>query len=446
MFKITQLFIYKIIFVIEILIAMNLFSIKLKKKNHAIWRMTASILITILISVFFPLFDGFSYTWWYSSIMFLLLFIICVGAMFFIYDTSWQKIFFISITSYTIQHLSHEIYNLISLALNMTGDSKFDVYGAEIVFWFAPVFEFIVSFAAFLVVFTIAFLLLNQRINHDDNVKVNNSMILFISALILFTDIIFNSFVIYVDDGFNQIYAYTICLYNILCCLMVLFIQFSVMNHQKVENELRITSQLLTSAEERYKESKENVNLINMKCHDLKHQIREYGKKGNINQSSIEDLENMINIYDATVKTGNETLDLILTEKSLFCQKKKIKLTCLADCSKLDFIVDSDLYSLFGNALDNAIEAVTKINDKEKRNINLIVRNVGNYISISVENYFDEELKMGENGFPITTKKDTLNHGYGIKSIQYIVEKYNGRLTISHKEDMFSLYILFFIN
>ena len=445
MFKITQLFIYKIIFVLEILIAMNLFSLKLNKKNHFVLRMVISVFVTILISVLFPLFDEFSYTWWYSSIMFLLLFIICVISMFFIYDASWQKIFFISITSYTIQHLSHELYNILSLAFNMSGDSKFDVYGAEIVFWFAPVFQFIVSIAAFLVVFGIAFVLLNKRINNYENIKVNSSIILLISALILFTDIIFNSFVIYIDEGFNKTYAYTICLYNILCCFMVLFIQFSVMNTKKVENELKVTSQLLTTAEERYKENKENINLINMKCHDLKHQIREYGKKGNINQSSIEDLENMINIYDSNVKTGNESLDLILTEKSLLCQKKKIKLTCLADCSKLDFIGDTDLYSLFGNALDNAIEAVIKIKDKEKRNINLIVRNVGNYISILVENYFDEELNFGENGLPMTTKKDTLNHGYGIKSIQYIVEKYNGRLTISHKDDMFSLYILFFI-
>ena len=443
MFKITHLFIYKILFVIEILMAMNLFSLKLKKKDHASLRCGFSIFFVLLIAVLFPLFDRISYTWWYSSLMFLLLFLACMGSMFAIYEASWQKIFFISISSYTIQHLSHEIYNILALLLGISENSDFDIYGAEIVFWFAPVFEFIVCMAIFILVFGISFFLLRDKINHYDNVKVNSSIILIISALILFTDIVFNSFVIYVEDDFNEIYAYTICLYNILCCFMVLFIQFSVMNEKKVENELKVTSQLLSLAEERYRENKENVNLINMKCHDLRHQIRDYGSKGQLSQQTIADLENMISIYDSAMKTGNESVDLILREKSLYCQKNHIKLTCLADCSKLGFIVDSDLYSLFGNALDNAIEAVEKITDSEKRIINLIVRKVEHYISISIENYFEESLKMGDDGLPLTTKQDVSLHGYGIKSIQYIVNKYEGKMTISTKEDRFSVYILF---
>ena len=446
MFKITSLFLYKIMFVIEILMAMNLFSIKMRKKQKPFLRYFVSISVVVLIAFFFPLFDEFSYTWWYSSLMFLLLFIACVGSMFFIYESSWQKIFFISITSYTIQHLSHEIYNIVALFLGLSDNSNLDIYGSEIVFWFAPVFQFIVCMAIFIVVFFIAFFFLNKKINNCDDVKINNSIILFISGLILFTDIVFNSFVIYVEAGYNKIYAYTICLYNILCCFMVLFIQFSVMNTKKVENELKTTSQLLSAAEQRYKENKENVNLINMKCHDLRHQIRIYGGKEQMSKQTIEDLEKMINIYDSTVKTGNETIDLILTEKSLYCQKNHIKLTCLADCSKIDFIVDTDLYSLFGNAVDNAIEAVVKVNQAEKRNINLIVRNVSNYVSITIENYFDGNIKIGEDGLPITTKKDINYHGYGIKSIQYIVNKYKGNLSISVKKDIFSLFILFVID
>ena len=180
-----------------------------------------------------------------------------------------------------------------------------------------------------------------------------------------------------------------------------------------------------------------------MKCHDLRHQIREYGKKSAISPESINDLEQMINIYDSNVKTGNETLDLILTEKSLLCQKKNIKLTCLADCSKIGFIDDSDLYSLFGNAVDNAIEAVMKIQNDDKRNISLIVRNVENYLSISIENYYEGEIKFGDDGLPLTTKFDTNYHGYGVKSIKYIVDKYHGTLSITAKKDIFKLYILF---
>ncbi len=445
MFKLTQLFIYKILFVIEILIAMHLFSLKLKKKSYPVVRYILSIIITLIIAVFFPIFDGFSYTWWYSSIMFLFLFMLCMVTMFIIYDSSWQKILFISLTSYSIQHLSHEIYNIVSIMLNLTDPVEFDVYGSEIIGVVAPAFQFVIVVAVFFVVYSIAFVFLNKKINDYDGGKINNSVILFISSLILFTDIILNSFVIYIEEEYNTIYSYTIGLYNILCCFMVLFIQFSVISTKKIQTELDITQQLLQKSEERYIQSKENIDLINLKCHDLRHQIREYGKKGSLSPESIMDLEQMINIYDSTVKTGNKTLDLILTEKSLICQKKNIKLTCLADCSKFNFIADSDLYSLFGNALDNAIEAVMKIKDKDKRSINLIIRNIENYISISIENYFEGSIKLNNEGLPITTKGDSNYHGFGIKSMKYIVEKYKGTLSISSNKDIYSVFILFVI-
>ena len=187
-----------------------------------------------------------------------------------------------------------------------------------------------------------------------------------------------------------NLYSIIVCAYNLLCCCLILYISNKIVLTQKIKTELETTSRLLRQAEEQYKVSKENVNLINLKCHDLKHQIREYASKRNIDQEAIKDLESVINIYDSTIKTGNEALDLILTEKSLYCQKQNIKLTCLADCSRLIFMHDSDLYSLFGNMIDNAIEAVSKIDNAEKRNINLIVRNIKNYVSIAVENFYEE--------------------------------------------------------
>ena len=189
-----------------------------------------------------------------------------------------------------------------------------------------------------------------------------------------------------------------------------------------------VTSQLLDKAEEQYKQNKENVDLINIKCHDLKHQIRGLGNKANISQDTVKELENMISIYDSTIKTNNDALDLILTEKSLFCQKNKIDLKCYADCSKLGFINESDLYSLFGNMIDNAIEAVTKIENKDKRTISLIVRNALSCTSIFISNYFEGKIRLDRNGMPITSKQNKNYHGYGLKSIKMIVDKYNGCL------------------
>ena len=192
-----------------------------------------------------------------------------------------------------------------------------------------------------------------------------------------------------------------------------------------------------------FEKEKENVDLINIKCHDLKHQIRNFGNKANISNETVKELENIINIYDSNIKTNNDALDLILTEKSLLCQKKNINLKCFADCSKLNFIAEADLYSLFGNMIDNAIEAVTKIEDVNKRSISLIVRNALSCTSIFISNYYEGKIILDNNGMPKTTKANNGYHGYGLKSIKLIVDKYDGDFKIDIKDSIFMIQILF---
>ena len=134
--------------------------------------------------------------------------------------------------------------------------------------------------------------------------------------------------------------------------------------------------------------------------------------------------------------------------KSLLCTKNHIQMKYFGDCSSLNFIDKSDLYSLFGNAIDNAIEAVNKTDNKDLRTINLIVRPIHSLVSIRVENYFSGEIKLDNAGLPITTKKDKDYHGYGIKSIMYIAKKYNGdvRINVDNENHIFSLSILLPLN
>ena len=81
-----------------------------------------------------------------------------------------------------------------------------------------------------------------------------------------------------------------------------------------------------------------------------------------------------------------------------------------------------DVCSIFGNALDNAIESVMKTEDKEKRLIHLTVSKVKSFVMIRVENYFEGELKM-DDGELVSTKTDKDFHGYGIKSIKYTADR-----------------------
>ena len=83
----------------------------------------------------------------------------------------------------------------------------------------------------------------------------------------------------------------------------------------------------------------------------------------------LDEIERSIQIYDSTItiETGNEVLDTVLTEKSLYCEQHQITMTCVADGSKLGFLDGVDVYAIFGNALDNAIESVSKVPEPEKR-------------------------------------------------------------------------------
>ena len=103
---------------------------------------------------------------------------------------------------------------------------------------------------------------------------------------------------------------------------------------------------------------------------------------------------------------------------------------------------ETDIYSLFGNAIDNAAEALMKVQDKEKRVIGLIVRTSGTFLSVHIYNYCPEPLKFAD-GLPVTTKAAKRAHGYGVKSIRMITEKYGGEMSMSQKDDIFNLDLLF---
>lgn len=436
----TQLDYYKLLFITELLILAILFSLGLKKREHFALRITLGILFCYLVAFFYPVLDTVSFTGWYSSIMFITLFITVLLFLKFTYKISWSSAFFCSITAYTVQHLAYVLFLLISTATGLTSGSG--MYGNTIfdlnnLGWY-DLFVALIYVGIYLLVYWGSYLFLKKKLIKDGDIVLKNLSLLVFAALILLVDIVLNAFVVYIPDS-NKNYTIIICVYNILCCLLVFYIQISLVNEKQMRKEIELASQLVYMTKQQYFISKENINLINLKCHDLKHQVRQFARKGGIDKDSIEEIDKMISIYDSAVDTGNEELDLILTEKSLLCQKNGIKLTCMADCGKLNFIKESDLYVLFGNAIDNGIEAVMNIDDKDKRYIGLTVHNIGAMITINVNNYCNCALKLDREGLPFTTKKDKDYHGYGLKSIKMIVEKYNGDLSVIIEDNVFNL-------
>ena len=211
----------------------------------------------------------------------------------------------------------------------------------------------------------------------------------------------------------------------------------------RVRKELEAVQSVLQNQYVQYKQSRESIELINYKYHDLKHQIAFLRSEEDPakREEFLNRMEDEIRQYEAQNKTGNQVLDTVLTTKSLYCAKHGITFTCVADGTLLDFMDVMDICSIFGNALDNAIECELKIPDKEKRLVHVTVSKQKQFLILRFENYYEEALQYQE-GKLVTTKKDKENHGYGLKSIRYTVNKYDGAVSIDTQENWFELKIL----
>lgn len=233
--------------------------------------------------------------------------------------------------------------------------------------------------------------------------------------------------------------------YAIICSLLVIFIAFYMSRQNRIIRENEVMENMLHTMSEQQKLSKETIGIINIKCHDLKYRISKISaiEDGAERQEYIESVRSALEIYDNIFQTGNDALDLVLTEKSLLCKEYNIKLSSMIDGGALTFLSSTDVYVLFGNLMDNAIESVMKEPDEEKRIISVKVarRNQGSHIHM--ENYSNKSVSFVD-GLPLTTKEDTAYHGFGVRSIKYIVEKYGGNVLMRGEKNRFLVDILFY--
>lgn len=224
--------------------------------------------------------------------------------------------------------------------------------------------------------------------------------------------------------------------------IVILYLQNELFKKSSIKQERDLMNMLWQNKQEQYELARENIELINQKSHDLKHQIQALRKLNKEEfDAYLNEMEESVEIYESIVKTGNDVFDTILTQKSLYCKKRNIQVTCVADGSQMDFIETVDLYAILGNALDNAIEAVEKFEEAEKRQIDVMIHRQKNFLVMNFINPIPEKLEFDDE-FPVTTKKDKRYHGFGLRSIQHFVKKYDGVLNISEEDGCFSLKIM----
>lgn len=229
---------------------------------------------------------------------------------------------------------------------------------------------------------------------------------------------------------------------GVMVCLLMLGVQYWTLSAVQTRQERTVIEQMLQNSAKQYSLSKEMVDHIQRTCHDLKHNLQVLKTIDSAaRQAYIEEAERNIALYHELVHTDNEVLNTILGEKCLFCRSRGIQLTCAVDGGKLDFVSVPDLYAILGNAIDNVIECVDRFDDPGKRIISLTVTSHNAFTCIQTNNYCDHKPRMMD-GLPLTTKANSVNHGFGLKSIRYLAEKYGGSMVVGIENNVFTLQIM----
>ena len=409
---------------LELLVAEALFCWCLPRKTEFSRKLVFAVILMLVTSFYLPYknytVDMTGPIRFLSILRYLALFFMSLGCIGGCFSCTLNEVLFYGIGAYAMQHFSFCVDRIVCLVLESMDIAVGTFQHSLIAF-----FSCLATYAPLYYIFI--------RYIHREKVKVTK-------------DVVLPSMIVVLSTASINLYEYNSIpskLCGCIICVLAMWILAGIFHNSQLEQELAAIHQMRSLKEEYYAISKENIETINLKCHDLKHQI---GRIRSMSKESatdryLEEVENNILIYDAVAQTGCLTLDIILTDKILYCEKNAIKLVYMADGEKLGFMEETDLYHLFGNALDNAIESVLKVQNSEERIISLVIRTVGNLLSIHLDNAFAGELKF-EGGLQLTTKQDFQYHGYGLKSMRMTVEKYGGTMNVSAKHQLFCLNIL----
>ncbi len=285
-----------------------------------------------------------------------------------------------------------------------------------------------------LIVYAAAYFIIVRRVVKREEINIGNTGV-FIMAIVAALFCFLMQF-LFQSYGIDQLWITRLPL--ILCCVLALTLQFGILTYKKKEEENYLLESYIAQGNTLYETLKMSADIINMKAHDLKHFVCALRDSSD---SGIEEIVQAVEKYEQTANTGNKALDVILTEKMYQCHKYNIRFTFIADGEALSFLHASDLASLFGNTLSNAIEYEQTV-EEEKRCIFLKVFRKGDLVAVHIENYCTAELTFGGD-LPLTTKHDKENHGFGLKSIRYTAERYNGSVAVGRSGNLFTPDVLF---
>ena len=339
------------------------------------------------------------------------------------FRASYKEILFAGVGAYTLQHGAFSISRILLYYF----ESSTNLVAEWVLF----------HILLYLVIYFLGYIVLIRPARKQGELYTKDSRLIILALFYLFVAVILSGAIQYGDTFTTQV----VCrLYDLICSLAILFLMFGISRSGQLQYEKVILEQLLLKDEAQRQISEEYAQLIDFKVHDLRHQIQALKEIDNkeLREETVAELEAAVNAYSSIEKTGNSALDTLLNEKRRTCEKNGIHLDCVVDGHLLSFMSMTDVYSFFCNAINNAIESVSAEPDEQERFISVRVKQRQGHVYIRIENGFSGVLVLND-GLPVTTKADKTLHGFGVKSMRSIIQKYGGEMLVSQKDGLFTV-------
>lgn len=415
-------------FFVYLLVAMCLLCFPVPRRKWFVLRMGVSVIAGVALtygySWLLALAGSNIYLW---TVFYCLKYFVCFafacGCVAVSFSMPLAKILYYGISGYAIQHFSYSVFMIVDAVLDING---------IVLQEFTPPF-LLLEFSVMLVIFLLVFFFYGKYIRRATEDLQGKKLILPF-ALMLGAAAVLS---VFCTGQTGEVRILLSC-YALLLCATMLFAMYQLHEVGRLLYEKKTIRAVAVKQKEQYEMQKRNIDYINIKCHDLRRQL-ELLRGGKVSDEKLQEMQRGVSIYDSFAHTGNETLDVILSDKGLYCEQEGIRFTCMADGAKLNFLDAVDLCAIFCNLLDNAIEAVMQVQEKDQRMISLKVTCVGNLVHIGIfNNYAHVE---GQGTFQ-TTKQNAQEHGFGLKSVRMAVEQYKGEMKVYAKNGVFNVNIL----
>lgn len=413
---ITQLAYILTSFSLQMVVAELMFCAFLKRRSYFPFRLAGCMISFVLLTYDIPFFliGGVSLRFIFTSLASVLL-------MWFCFDAGFSTTLFCCISGYAVRGLGMNLYVLTEVWRGRLFDERLD-----------PVFYLI-----FPVLYVICYLVFARRLKQRKVIDFSDKRVLLVALAIIVTDQLCGIWQWVYNLPLNSVCP----LYGMLCCLMILCIQYLLYVEDQLRQENRLMAQLFQKERERYALSKNNVGLLKQQEQMLRNTVDTLRNSEKSDHDVAARLETIAN-DQAVPCTGNWAIDIAVTEKRAICTAEQIGFTYMVDGQVLSFMAEDDLYALMNRVLTGALDCERRVEEAEKRFIALKIFAVVGCAYLHVDSYCERPPRF-EGGIPVFAADVDENEKIEVQSIRYLVEKYDGLLKFSQKESRLCADILF---